>query len=184
MTTRSWIHNLFARLVTRSIRKALHQAGLVLEALEDRVVPIVPAPTIAHNLTGVTVHEGSPATNGGTFKDEGRTTETLTASLGMLHAPHRRKLSRPDATAIRERKSLTRSPRSTIGFWLGGGLLGTAGCILGVCMPYHYPVALVISALWWGIYLGCLGGSVGALIALFTESAPACSVPREERVEC
>jgi hypothetical protein len=27
------------------------------------------------------------------------------------------------------------------------------GCILGFCMPYHHPVAVVISALWWGIYL-------------------------------
>jgi hypothetical protein len=72
-------------------------------------------------------------------------------------------------------------------------------------MPYHHPVAVVLSALWWGIYLGCFGGSVGALIALFTEPAPApafrgvegqgleaapatipaaCSVPQEERVDC
>ena len=76
-----------------------------------------------------------------------------------LHAPDRQKLSWRDAAATRA--------RSTIGFWVGGGLLGTGGCILGVCMPYHHPVAVVISALWWGIYLGCLGGSVGALIAMF-----------------
>jgi hypothetical protein len=94
------------------------------------------------------------------------------------------------------------SPLS-IGFWLGGGLLGPGGCILGVCMPYHHPVAVVISALWWGIYLGSLGASVGALIVLLTErrwapasrgvdgrsplAAPATlpvsrSVPQEERV--
>jgi hypothetical protein len=60
----------------------------------------------------------------------------------------------------------------TIGFWLGGGLLGTGGCILGVCMPYHHPVAVAISALWWGIYLGCLGASVGALIGWLTGRAP------------
>jgi hypothetical protein len=73
----------------------------------------------------------------------------------------------------------------TIGFGLGGGLLGTAGCILGVYMPYHHPVAVVISALWWGIYLGCLGASVGALIVRLTERAQAaCSVPQEERVDC
>ena len=60
----------------------------------------------------------------------------------------------------------------TIGFWLGGGLLGPGGCILGICMPYHHPVAVVISALWWGIYLGCLGASVGALIVWLTERAP------------
>jgi hypothetical protein len=93
-----------------------------------------------------------------------------------LHPPDRRKLSWPYATANGERKSPARSPRlarPTIGFWLGGGLLGTAGCILGLCMPYHHPVAVVLSALWWGIYLGCFGGSVGALIALVTDRAPA-----------
>ena len=70
----------------------------------------------------------------------------------------------------------TRSPwvaRPTVGFWLGGGLLGTGGLILGACMPYQHPVGVVISALWWGIYLGCLGASVGALIGMCTEHAPA-----------
>jgi len=60
----------------------------------------------------------------------------------------------------------------TIGFWLGGSLLGTAGCILGVCMPYHHPAAVVISVIWWGAYLGCLGASVGALIFWLTGRAP------------
>jgi len=174
MSKRSWIRNLFARPVTRLMRKAPHRAGLVLEALEDRFVSSVTAPTTARNLAAVTVNEGSPATNGGTFHDaEGRATVTLTALLGTRHAPDRRQLSWPDATANRERQSPARSPRPTIGFWLGGGLLGTGGCILGICMPSHHPVAVVISALWWGIYLGCLGGSVGALIAWFTERAPA-----------
>jgi hypothetical protein len=93
-----------------------------------------------------------------------------------LQATDRREFSWPDTAANRERKRPARSPRlarPTIGFWLGGGLLGTAGCILGFCMPYHHPVAVVISTFWWGIYLGCLGASVGALIGLFTEGAPA-----------
>jgi hypothetical protein len=125
-----------------------------------------------------------------------------------LHAPDQRKLSRRNANANREWKSPARSPRldrPTIGFWVGGGLLGTGGCILGVCMPHHHPVAMVLSALWWGIYLGCFGASVGALIALFTEGAPApaspvvdgrglsaapatipaaCSLPQEGRLDC
>jgi hypothetical protein len=103
-----------------------------------------------------------------------------------LHEPDRRQPAWRDANANRGWKSPARSPRrarSTIGFWVGGVLLGTGGCILGMCMPYHHPVAVVLSALWWGIYLGCFGASVGALIALFTERAPAaCSVPQEERV--
>ena len=92
-----------------------------------------------------------------------------------LQAPGRRNRSWPDATANSERKCRARSPRlarHTIGFWLGGGLLGTGGCILGVCMPYHHPVAVVLSALWWGISLGCLGASVGALIVWLTGRAP------------
>jgi hypothetical protein len=72
-----------------------------------------------------------------------------------LHTPDRRTFAKS------EWKSPARGPRLdrlTIGFWLGGGVLGMGGCILGVCMPYHHPVAVMISALWWGIYLGCLGG--------------------------
>ena len=119
-----------------------------------------------------------------------------------LHTPDRRTFAKS------EWKSPARGPRLdrlTIGFWLGGGVLGMGGCILGVCMPYHHLVALMISALWWGFYLGCFGGSVGALIALFTERAPvpasrgvigrsrsvapatipaACSRPQEEPVDC
>jgi len=73
----------------------------------------------------------------------------------------------------------------TICFCLGGGLLGAGGCMIGVSMPYHHPVAVVISTLWWSIYLACLGASVGALIFWLTEPAPvSCSVPQEERVDC
>jgi hypothetical protein len=39
MTTQSWIRSLFARPVTRPIRKVRHGARLALEALEDRTVP-------------------------------------------------------------------------------------------------------------------------------------------------
>jgi hypothetical protein len=52
--------------------------------------------------------------------------------------------------------------RVAIGLFLGGVVLGTAGCILGACMPYRHPVGVTISILWWGIYLGCLGASIGA----------------------
>src|SRR5438876_637762 len=92
-------------------------------------------------------------------------------------APDRRALSSSLAAAgNRERKSAGRGPRfarATIGFWLGGVILGTVGCIFGVCMPYRHPVAVVLSAVWWGIYLGCFGGSVGALLSLWTTRTPA-----------
>src|SRR5262245_58015050 len=92
---------------------------------------------------------------------------------GTLRAPDRRQRSRPDATASNDRQSPgTRFARRTIGFWLGGALLAIGGCILGVCMPYQHPVALGLSALWWGIYLGCFGASVGALIGSLAERAP------------
>src|SRR5262249_12678370 len=39
MTMRSWIRNVFARRVTRPIRKAPHRTRLGVEALEDRTVP-------------------------------------------------------------------------------------------------------------------------------------------------
>jgi hypothetical protein len=89
----------------------------------------------------------------------------------LLIPPDRPSLAGPDAGGNGESKSP--SPGSPlalarIGFWLGGGVVGTVGCILGVCMADLHGVALVISALWWGIYLGCLGASVGALLGLAT----------------
>jgi hypothetical protein len=61
----------------------------------------------------------------------------------------------------------------TLGFWLGAIALGTAGSLLGASMPYHHPVARTISVLWWGIFLGCFGGSLGALLGLWAEQTPA-----------
>jgi hypothetical protein len=59
----------------------------------------------------------------------------------------------------------------TLGFWLGGAVLGTAGCFLGATMPYRHPVAVTANVLWWGLFLGCLGASVGALLGLGAEQA-------------
>jgi hypothetical protein len=33
-------------------------------------------------------------------------------------------------------------------------------------MPYHHPIAVTISVIWWGIYIGCLGASLSALVGL------------------
>ena len=83
--------------------------------------------------------------------------------------------SRPTTNDTRRRA--VRSPNAprrrrfnrAVCFWSGGGLPGVAGGILGICMPYHHPVAMAASALWWGIYLGCLGASIGALLGLWAE---------------
>jgi hypothetical protein len=64
---------------------------------------------------------------------------------------------------------LRRRINRTIGFWLGGVLLGAGGCLLGAFMPYEHPVGVALSILWWGIYSGCLGTSLGALLALWAE---------------
>ena len=68
----------------------------------------------------------------------------------------------------------------TIGFWLGGALLGVGGCILGICLPYRHPVAVTLSVLWWGIYLGCFGASIGALLGLWAEQMPAPPAPSDD----
>jgi hypothetical protein len=75
-------------------------------------------------------------------------------------------------TARTERKRSSarlpgRSDRIGLAFWVGGATFGTAGCVVGYFMPYHHPVGIA-SAIWWGIYIGCLGASLGALVALFT----------------
>jgi hypothetical protein len=63
----------------------------------------------------------------------------------------------------------------TIGFWLGGVCLGTAGCILGARMPYRHPVAVTMSVLWWGMYFGCFGAGIGALFGSWkTRTAVRC----------
>jgi hypothetical protein len=66
-----------------------------------------------------------------------------------------------------------RFDRVTVGLLLGGLALGAVGCVLGAVMPYHHPVAVTISVLWWGIYIGCFGASIGALFGLFTNRNPA-----------
>jgi hypothetical protein len=57
----------------------------------------------------------------------------------------------------------------TVGFWLGAAVLGTAGCCVGLAMPYRHPAAVTASVLWWGVLLGCLGGSVCAVLGLWAE---------------
>jgi hypothetical protein len=137
MTPRSWIRTLFARPVTRPVRKAPARCRPALEALEDRAPPTI-----------------TPTSAGGKAKQH-------------------RGAEKPREQAPGSLVHTGRFSPVTIGFWLGGAGMGTGGCLLGALMPYRHPVAVAVSVLWWGIYLGCFGASVGALIALFTERAPA-----------
>ena len=56
-----------------------------------------------------------------------------------------------------------------IGLSFGGIVLGTGGCILGASMPYRHPVGITISMLWWGIYFGCFGMWLGAVLGASVE---------------
>ena len=60
-----------------------------------------------------------------------------------------------------------------LGFWLGGIILGAAGCFLGASMPYERPLGVAVGVFWWGIFLGCLGMNLGALLGLWIEHLPA-----------
>jgi hypothetical protein len=78
----------------------------------------------------------------------------------------------PPGKEHRPRAARRRFDRATLGLGLGGVVLGTAGCILGYCLPYRHPVGVAVSVLWWGLYLGCFGAGVGALVGLITKRAP------------
>jgi len=103
----------------------------------------------------------------------------------MSNTPHSTDLPGPppsSQSATKEaRRRAVRSPNAlfrrrfgrTAGFWVGGALLGAGGCVLGGCMPYRHPVAVTISALWWGVYLGCFGAWIGALLGLWAEQTHA-----------
>jgi hypothetical protein len=91
--------------------------------------------------------------------------DSQAVSAGTRHEPRRR--FRP----------------AVVGFWLGGLALTAGGCILGACMPYRHPVAVAISVLWWGIYLGFFGASVGALLGWWADRTPA-SPPHSDREAC
>src|SRR5262249_48631422 len=59
--------------------------GLSIEkAFTIAVTNVNEPPTITRNVASVTVNEGSPATNNGTFDDPEGSTVQLTASLGTL----------------------------------------------------------------------------------------------------
>src|SRR5262245_34576297 len=69
--------------------------------------------------------------------------------------------------------------RSAVGFWVGGLGLGVAGCVVGACLPYRHPVAVLCSALWWGVFLGCGGGSIVSLGCWLTQRQQPAEGPKK-----
>jgi hypothetical protein len=100
-----------------------------------------------------------------------RPTSTPTA-ISAGRAEKRRAVYAPKEQALPSLVRYCRFSPVTIGFWLGGAGMGMGGCLLGALMPYRHPVAVAISVLWWGIYFGCFGAGIGALVSVFTDLAP------------
>jgi hypothetical protein len=114
---------------------------------------------------------------------EERVPSTITRDPAGGKARRHRGPSAPREQALKSLVHTGRCSPVTIGFWLGGGLLGTGGCLLGALMPYNHPVAKAISVLWWGLYFGCFGTSVGALVGVLTDRAPPRPWMGRERAE-
>jgi SAM-dependent methyltransferase len=85
----------------------------------------------------------------------------------------------PVRAAARKWETVVRSrfDQLTVGFLVGGFSLAQVGCIFATTMPYSHLIARLMSVLWWSIYFGCFGASVGALIVLLTKRAPALLYP-------
>jgi hypothetical protein len=95
--------------------------------------------------------------------------------LSLLRPPTRNSIPAPSRVGAPKRRRTVRRRRfdwAVVGFWLGAVGLGTVGCVLGASFPYVRPVAIVLSTLWWGIYLGALGASLGAVVGLCAERKP------------
>jgi hypothetical protein len=103
---------------------------------------------------------------------EDRAPSTITCNPAGGKAKQYRDFAAPGEQALTSLVHTGQFNPVTIGFWLGGADMGTGGCLLGALMPYHHPVAVAISVLWWGLYFGCFGASVGALVGVFTDHAP------------
>ena len=114
---------------------------------------------------------------------EDRAPPTITFQPAGETAQQHRGFSAPGEQALGSLAHTGRFSPVTIGFWLGGAGMGTGGCLLGALMPHCHPVAGAISLLWWGLYFGCFGASVGALVGVLTDRAPPRPAVRRERAE-
>src|SRR5262249_50979695 len=102
------------------------------------------------------------------FMERRRSTPS-TVPAGKAEQP--RASCAPKESALASLAPPPRCSPATIGFWLGGAGMGIGGCLLGALMPYRHPVAVALSVLWWGLYFGCFGASVGALVGVFADPA-------------
>jgi hypothetical protein len=57
----------------------------------------------------------------------------------------------------------------TIGMLAGGLVLAAVGVAVAASHSYAHPAARAASLIWWGIYCGAFGASIGALPGLFTQ---------------
>ena len=57
----------------------------------------------------------------------------------------------------------------TIGMLAGGPVLAAVGVAVAASYSYTHPAGLAVSMIWWGIYCGAFGASIGALPGLFTQ---------------
>jgi hypothetical protein len=114
---------------------------------------------------------------------EDRAPPTITFQPAGETAQQHRGFSAPGEQALGSLVHTGRFRPRTLGFWLGGAGMATGGCLLGALMPYRHPVAVAISVLWWGIYFGCFGASVGALVGVFTNRPPPRTRARWEPAE-
>ena len=86
------------------------------------------------------------------------------AGNGDRDAAARRHRSEPAAKDFRVQFDQDR------GALLGGVVFGVGGCLLGASMPCQHSAGVAASTIWWGIYMGCFGLSIGALLGLWVGS--------------
>jgi hypothetical protein len=101
---------------------------------------------------------------------ERRRSAPSTDSAGKAEPP--RASRAPEEPALASLVHTRQLSPVTLGFWLGGAGMAIGGGLLGTMMPYRHPVAMALSVLWWGLYFGCFGASVGALVGVFTDREP------------
>jgi formyltetrahydrofolate deformylase len=166
-----------ARCLVEGLRRVLDRK---VELRFDKVVPVARRPE-GKLLNGTGIIAGK----------ESEVRESITNSAGrscnlLLNTPSAKKPRDPTPSptpsengiclppvrtgkvqAVTSPVSSHRVDRAALGFWLGAVCLGTGGCLGGALIPYRHPVGVAMSALWWAIYFGCFGASIGALLSLF-----------------